>query len=283
MGDELRVTFARPFEIVAFAHAREDCVTRRVVGRRGAFTFLFVAEGCLDLTLGKTPCTLRWGEAFLAPSSESRTLRLSGGREAGYFILQFRRNACAVGAPYRMLEIPDRAVLGNPGRMKDLLRLFAAAANWRPGSPLALQHLVVLMLCEMACSASRREAGMRADGLESVASRVDAYIAAHYHEHMGTPDIAREFRYNPDYLERVYREERHISIREAIHGRRIKEARAQLLLQKPGRIAEIADQCGYSDAGYFRRVFKRETKMTPQGFRAMNAREGVGRGDLRAS
>jgi YesN/AraC family two-component response regulator len=99
---------------------------------------------------------------------------------------------------------------------------------------------------------------------------VDAFIAAHYHETLSTPDIAAELRYNPDYLERAYRQERRMSIREAIHARRINEARAQLLLLRKQGVAQIAALCGYTDAGYFRRLFKRATHMTPHGYRAVN-------------
>jgi len=138
-------------------------------------------------------------------------------------------------------------------------------------STLILHHILVLALCELARSSRD---GMlvpaREPGLASIASRVDASIAAHYHETLSTPDIAAELRYNPDYLERAYRQERGMSIREAIHTRRINEARAQLLLLRQQGIAQIAALCGYTDAGYFRRLFKRATHMTPHGYRAVH-------------
>jgi YesN/AraC family two-component response regulator len=162
--------------------------------------------------------------------------------------------------------------VGNPGRLKNLVRMFMGETHRYGGSPLVLHHLLVLMLCEMTrASHLRSESEVREDNLESVASRVDACIAAHYHESIGTPDIAVELRYNPDYLERAYRAERHFSIREAIHARRIREARAQLLLQSSLGISEIAALCGYADTGYFRRVFKRATSMTPHGYRVTHA------------
>jgi YesN/AraC family two-component response regulator len=33
----------------------------------------------------------------------------------------------------------------------------------------------------------------------------------------------------------------------------------------------VAALCGYADAGYFRRVFKRTTNLTPRGYRLMHA------------
>jgi AraC-like DNA-binding protein len=130
---------------------------------------------------------------------------------------------------------------------------------------------MVLALCELARSSHVEEgAAAREAGRESIASRVDAFIAAHYHEPVATPDIARELHYNADYLERAFRMERRMSIREAVHARRIKEARAQLLLQRTQGVAEIAALCGYTDPGYFRRVFKRATNMTPRGYRLVN-------------
>jgi AraC-like DNA-binding protein len=144
---------------------------------------------------------------------------------------------------------------------------------WLPAPSRAiLHHLVVLVLCELARSSRVGETAEEKEaGLESIASRVDAYIAAHYHEPMGTPDIAHELHYNPDYLERAYRMERRKAIGEAIRIRRINEARAQLLLQRGKGVAEIAALCGYADPGYFRLVFKRATNMTPHSYRLINS------------
>jgi AraC-like DNA-binding protein len=281
--DELPVAFARPFEIIAAAHVASRYALKEVMRRGSAVSLLFVVEGHLDLDLGGKHLALGPGEAFLAGPDALAPLTLSHGTDADFYLLQFVRTEVPAGLPRRTLEVPDHVAIHNPGRLKHLFRMLLEAMRARTGSPLILHHLVVLILCEMASSSRvQGEVRARADGLECMASRVDAYIAAHYHEPIGTPDIAREFRYNSDYLERAYRTERHMSIREAIHLRRIREARAQLLLQRARGIAEIAALCGFADVGHFRRVFKSAMHMTPHEFRSLDAEHRGGPHPLRA-
>jgi AraC-like DNA-binding protein len=277
------VAFACPFEIITAAHIASRYTAKEVMPRGSADSLLFVVEGHLDLDLGGKHISLGPREALLAEPDAREPLTLSHGTDADFYLLQFVRTEVPAGFPRRMLEVPDHVAIRNPARLKHLFLMLLEAVRARTGSGLILHHLVVLMLCEMA-SSSRVQGEMRArvDGLESMASRVDAYIAAHYHESIGTPEIASELRYNPEYLERAYRTERHMSIREAIHLRRIREARAQLLLQQARGIAEIAALCGFSDAGHFRRVFKRAMNMTPHEFRSLNTEHRGGPHPLRA-
>lgn len=272
MPDEVPLVVAHPFTVVAAAHVASRYAAREVMRCGHATSLLFVVEGHLDLGLGGKHLALGPGEAFLAGPDASEPLILSHGTDAEFYRLQFVSRGVPEGFPRRVLKVPEHAAIRDPARLKHLFLMLVEAMRDQAGSRLILHHLVVLMLCDMASSSLVAcEARTRADGLESLASRVDAYIAAHYHEPLGTPDVARECRYNPDYLERAYRAERHCSIREAIHLRRIKEARAQLLLQSSRGIAEIAALCGFSDVGHFRQVFKHAVHMTPHEFRFRNA------------
>jgi AraC-like DNA-binding protein len=284
MQDALPVFFAHPYTIVAATHVTSRYAVKEVVQRGHAESLLFVVEGHLDLDLGGRHLALGPGEAFLAEPGAFEPLTLSHGTDAEFYLLQFSRSEVPEGFPRHVLRVPEHVAIRNPARLKHLFLMLIEAMRDQAGSRLILHHLVVLMLCDMASSSLVAcEARTRADGFESLASRVDTYIAAHYHEPIGTPEVARECRYNPDYLERAYRSERHLSIRVAIHNRRIKEARAQLLLQRSRGIAEIAALCGFSDVGHFRQVFKRAVNMTPHEFRSRHARDPGGRHPLRTA
>ncbi len=273
--DELTLGFARPFEILASCHTLCESATNRPLPRADALSLLFVARGSVEVDSAQGAVRVGTGEALLLEPGCSPTL--SYGRETELHLLQFHPPHAASARAGCSLEVPEHAAIRNPARMKHLLRMFMEEARCRARSPLVLHHLVVLMLCEMAFSSRVGDAARcREDSLESIASRVDAYIAAHYHQSIATPDIARELRYNPDYLERAYRAERGRSIREAIQIRRFREAQVQLLLQRARGIAEIAAQCGFTDPGYFRRVFKRATNLTPRGYRLLHAGAGPG-------
>ena len=237
----------------------------------GEGMLLFTVHGSVVVETRRGEVVLRPNEAFLCAPARAE-LGIRGVENAELYLLRFRQGRPRRGAPCIRLDVPDHVTVLRPGRLTSLLRRLVDEARQPAAARAVLHHLVVLALCELARSSLAGDAAQQKEAvLENIASRVDAFIAAHYHEPIGTPDIARELHYNPDYLERAYRSERRMSIREAIHARRIKEAAAQLLLQRGKGVAEIAALCGYTDPGYFRRVFKRATNMTPHGWRLLNS------------
>ena len=104
--------------------------------------------------------------------------------------------------------------------------------------------------------------------------RIDEYIASNLHERISTRDIARGLGYNADYLSRVYHAGAGETITDGIHRRRIAEARL-LLTQTTRTVEQIAYASGYSDPGYFRRVFRRYTGWSPKGFRDLYYRAKI--------
>jgi AraC-like DNA-binding protein len=300
LREELRLGFAHILEAVAVSHETSGRAESRSAAHDGGLALIFVVQGRLTVivaepgvgsggdgdpaggsgAVGGRTTALGCGEAVLLEPEPAELLLLSWERDTEHYRVTFRRSDPPPRSRRQTIEVPEHVIIRNPGRLKHLMRMLMEESRRGDTSLLVLHHLVVLMLSEMAASSRvRAEPDAREDGLESIASRVDAYIAAHYHEPIGTPDIARELRYNPDYLERAYRAERRQSIRSAIHARRFREAQAQLLLQGGRRIAEVAALCGYTDAGYFRRVFKKTTNLTPRGYRLIHAGPAAGRGD----
>ncbi|HUI73151.1 MAG TPA: AraC family transcriptional regulator [Spirochaetia bacterium] len=102
----------------------------------------------------------------------------------------------------------------------------------------------------------------------SLPEKVQRVIETSYAGAISTSSIARRLGYNADYLERVFRADRKISVTEALHQKRIGVARALLNKHPAKTVNEIAVECGYADPGYFRRVFKRVTGLTPRAFRS---------------
>lgn len=280
MGNGLSVAFACPFEPIEASFAVSDSAGSRTLRLHNSHVLIFAVRGGICVHTKLNQVDLGAEEALLLHVQGLEKVTLGICDNAEFYSVRFRFfPAASAGAS---LDVPEHVRVRRPERLTDLLRRYIAEEKRDHASRLMLYHLLALALCELSCSTEEARAIPDEPGFEIVASRVDAYIAAHYSEAIGTPEIARELRYNPEYLERAYRQERGISIREAIHRRRIKEARAQLLLQGERRVADIAAMCGFSDTGYFRRVFKRVTNMTPNGFRTINSfqnrgKEAVGR------
>jgi AraC-like DNA-binding protein len=281
----LRFRPAAAFEVVQADHlaVEQDGITR--VRMSGESFLLFSVQGDCFVRTCQGDLSVGANEALLQPAVRQEiVLRCPSAAEL--YVLRFRQLRLRKDTPQRKLAVPDHVSVLRPGRLTHLLRWLTDEVRRPRPSRAILHHLVVLALCELACSSHVSDTAEEKEaGRENIASRVDAYIAAHYHERIGTLEIARDLRFNPDYLERVFRRERHLSIREAVNARRIKEARAQLLLQGKQGVAEIAALCGYSDLGYFRRVFKRATNMTPREYRIRRTAQlgGTAVGPVRGS
>ncbi|CAI6197931.1 hypothetical protein DJICPGNB_17920 [Escherichia coli] len=65
-----------------------------------------------------------------------------------------------------------------------------------------------------------------------------------------------------DYLGRVYRRVFHLTLTEAIHRQRVREAE-KLLISEARSLSEVAALCGFNDVGYFRQIFRKHTGLTP--------------------
>ena len=110
----------------------------------------------------------------------------------------------------------------------------------------------------------------------SLAGRVDSYIAANCTHSLSTSQIAKQMGYNEDYLGRIFRNAYRITITESIHRNQIKLAKS-LLQSSKMNISEISDHCGFSDARYFRRIFRRLEAISPAMYRKMNSRIHINR------
>lgn len=78
--------------------------------------------------------------------------------------------------------------------------------------------------------------------------------------------ISAQLNVNPNYFATLFRKECGCTLTEYVNGQRIDRAFA--LLKKTGKpVQEIASECGFSDANYFIRLFKRRTGLTPNQYR----------------
>lgn len=273
-GDCLCLEFKYPLEAVnagLFVSTGQGIHATRVVD---SFELLFVTQGQLEFFeedrvfhLGKYNALLLW------PGRKHGGLK-PYEPELSFYWVHFRlRPEAATTIPNSYIQVPQLTKVVQPERLAELFLRFLDDQEADNFAPLAASHLVMLMLYELIVSADTAQRAENAEAL--LAERIHAYIAAHFHEAISTSRVARYFKYNPDYLERVYHREKGISVTESIHHRRIKEARAQLLLQSQMNINEIAFACGYKDPGYFRRMFKRVTSMTPKTYRALYKRTHI--------
>jgi len=93
-----------------------------------------------------------------------------------------------------------------------------------------------------------------------------AFIHEHFAESISRRDIAQHVSIAEDYLTYCFRQELGTTPIKYLQRYRINHAR-QLLKENEKSITEIALLVGFSDSGYFSRIFHRETGMSPEAFR----------------
>jgi signal transduction histidine kinase/AraC-like DNA-binding protein len=93
-----------------------------------------------------------------------------------------------------------------------------------------------------------------------------AFLHAHYAEPLTRQEIARHVGLDEDYLTYCFRQELGITPITYLNRCRIHQAK-QLLRQSGESVTAIALQVGFSDSGYFSRVFRREVGLSPDAYR----------------
>lgn len=93
-----------------------------------------------------------------------------------------------------------------------------------------------------------------------------AYIHTHYPEPISRQTIARHINISEDYLTFCFRQEMGTTPIKYLQRYRVNQSKI-LLKNSPKTITEIAMDVGFSDSGYFSRIFHRETGMSPDQFR----------------
>jgi AraC-like DNA-binding protein len=93
-----------------------------------------------------------------------------------------------------------------------------------------------------------------------------AYIHQHYADPISRADLAQHVALSEDYLTACFRKELGVTPIAYINRFRVNQAQ-QLLLDTGRTITEIARDVGFSDSGYFSRVFRREVGVSPTDYR----------------
>ena len=89
------------------------------------------------------------------------------------------------------------------------------------------------------------------------------YIDNHYTEYdMCLKKVADVFSYTPKYFSHIFKENMNVGFSEYINRLRIQYA-CRLIAQGITKVSELALSCGFSDALYFSKVFKKKTGFSP--------------------
>jgi AraC family transcriptional regulator len=132
-------------------------------------------------------------------------------------------------------------------------------------TPLALEGLVLALGAEFARVAGPATGRPRPAWLLRAREALDAGFTAR----LTLADLATEAGVHPVHLATAFRAAFGTSVGEYVRARRVEAGR--LALRNPHRsISEIALTLGFSSQSHFTRVFRRQTGLTPLGYRRMH-------------
>ena len=99
-----------------------------------------------------------------------------------------------------------------------------------------------------------------------------AYIRKNIHQNISRTDIADNIYMNPDYLSRLFKKEKNISLTDYIVQEKLKMA-AAMLKSTNLPISVIASNIGYTNFSYFTQVFRKSYGMSPTEYRQNNQKQ----------
>lgn len=165
-------------------------------------------------------------------------------------ILRLKRRIATL-AGLLILACRNRAKVVDPQALVALFRQFLSEQEKHQRTP-ALEFIVLLILQQLTRDARLDE---QADGAgTTLAWKAQKLIRTQYHRPLSTALLARELYCNADYLGRVYRRVFHLTLTEAIHRQRVREAE-KLLISEARSLTEVAALCGFNDVGFSGRFF----------------------------
>lgn len=182
---------------------------------------------------------------------------LFGRRQIGVSLVSHTREARAEPAAIKA-TLPESAEQTARHLVQALLLLELSSS--RAASPLitALLHCVLDALLTPLSSPRRRAAGLY--------EGICMYLQENYAFPVTRESVARHFRLSPNHISRLFKREGMVSFNDYVNYVRIHRAK-YLLKSHRQTIDEISAACGFRDASYFCRVFKRKTNQTPGDYR----------------
>lgn len=226
-----------------------------------------------------------------AQSPRYRILRARDGREALSIIRKERPDLVLLdlmmpeldgfGVLEAMREdeagrsIPVIVLTGQSLTHEDMARLNRSVASVLGKGLFTIEE--TLRHIEMALD-GRRKLGAET---QQLVRRAMAYVHGHYAEPISRHDVAAYVGVSERHLSRCFRLEVGMTLSTYLNRYRVRQAKA-LLEAGQSNITQVAMDVGFSSGGYFARVFREETGLSPTAFLRSQCRPHAPRSDLLA-
>ncbi|KAI7257066.1 hypothetical protein KC345_g10874 [Hortaea werneckii] len=120
---------------------------------------------------------------------------------------------------------------------------------------------------------ARGRAGAKQERKNGVLSRCLDYIDSHYMEDLSQETVASMFHFNSSYFCQLFKSRTNMTFNQYVTRLRLDKAK-EMLASSAVKVYQVAEQLGYRDVKYFNRVFKKETRLTPEEYRSLTRSPG---------
>ncbi len=233
-----------------------------------SYLLFFVLTGQGHFYYNQTEYTLKqgdcvWIDCHLPYSHESsktspwelKWVHFSGAEAAHFYELFQSTDLYPVFTP------------ANPGLFNETLsQLFASHRTAAAGTELLSHRLLTDMVTD--CLLSDTQNRSKSSDLQTKLSEIRDYLRRHFSEELTLDDLSSRFFISRYHLVREYHRLFGITPVNDLTAIRISEAKSRLRFTDAS-IATIASACGYPDANYFTRVFRKCEGITPLAYRKL--------------
>ena len=143
----------------------------------------------------------------------------------------------------------------------------ALAASGADGEGPPLDRLLAESLLHSCVSLIRNPCGPRHGKAAQTYRSLCVYVQENFQTPLTRESVAQRFGLAPNHVSRLFRQEGSVNFIDYLNAVRVDHAKT-MLREYGTPLKAIATACGYQDAAYFCRVFKRSSKLTPTEFRS---------------
>lgn len=239
--------------------------------RLQSWEIIFVEKGTLTIREDEAMFCVRAGESLLLWPERLHVGVEQFPADLKFYWLHFEMAPEALISSFpQKIVLPQHTRVAEPQYIISLFRQFLHEQENIHRS-VALELILLLILQQISAAAGEQPADSPGNALAWKAQQI---IHTQYHLPLSAAILAKELHCNADYLGRVYRHAFHLTLTDALHRQRVRAAE-KLLISDSLSLTEVALQCGFNDVGYFRKIFRKHTSLTPAAWKRRYCKEHI--------
>ena len=230
--------------------------------------FLIVTEGSGNVVLPDKTCTLSAGDLMLIDCRKGYAHESSASSPWSLSWVHFYGKLS--DSVLNVFQKTYPKGIAHPGNLPEILtahRAILQAGKVQGDSVEFHMHCLLHRLLDLALTDTAAPPATPFEGIASKALLIRDYIFSNYSDPITLSSLCDRFYVSKYYLEREYHRLFGITVGHELTGVRISHSK-ELLRYSEENMEQIALRCGFDNASYFSKVFKKEEGITPRQYRA---------------